>query len=188
MKLSTDEQLIERTLSGDREAFGLLVAKYQERLYRTALAILHDTEEAQDVVQETFLQAFVNLAGFRRSSRFYTWLYRISYNVAVGMLRQKKRSVPADRMTEESWGNLAGRSESPEERQSRAESVEILRSALARLPVEYRVPMVLREIEGASYDEIAEIVEIPLGTVRSRLFRARTILREIISRYEKDLS
>lgn len=186
--MATDEQLIERTLSGDQEAFGSLVTKYQDRLNRMALAILRDPEEAKDVVQETFLQAYVNLAGFRRSSRFYTWLYRISYNVAVGVLRQKKRVVPADRMSDESWGNLAGRGESPEDRQCRAESVEILRTALDRLAVEYRTPMVLREIEGASYEEIAEIIGIPIGTVRSRLFRARTILREIISRYEKDLS
>lgn len=186
--MATDEQLIEQTLSGDQEAFGLLVTKYEDRLCRMAQAILRDPEEAKDVVQETFLQAYVNLAGFRRSSRFYTWLYRISFNVAVGMIRQKKRVVPADRLSDDSWGNLAGRSESPEDRQSRAESVEILRAALDRLPIEYRMPMVLREIDGASYEEIAEIVGIPIGTVRSRLFRARTILREIISRYEKDLT
>lgn len=184
----SDERLIDRTLAGENAAFGELVARYQDRLYGTAVAILHDPDEAKDVVQETFLQAYINLAQFRRTSRFYTWLYRISFNVAVGVLRQKKRSIPADRLLDTAWERVTGNEESPETRQSRQETVRILWNAIERLPVEYRKAIVLREIDGASYEEIAEAVDVPLGTVRSRLYRARTMLRDIIARFKNDLS
>lgn len=184
----SDERLIDRTLAGESAAFGELVARYQDRLYGAAVAILHDPDEAKDVVQETFLQAYANLAQFRRTSRFYTWLYRISFNVAVGVLRQKKRSIPANRLLDTAWESVTGKEESPENRQTRQETVQILWNAIERLPIEYRKAIVLREIDGASYEEIAEAVDIPLGTVRSRLYRARTMLRDIITRFKNDLS
>lgn len=185
--MKTDEELIEKTLSGDGEAFGTLVASYQDRLYRVALIIVRDAEEARDVVQETFLQAYANLSGFRKSSRFYTWLYRIAFNISVGVLRQKRRTVPVERLIDETGGEIASRGESPQERQQRKESIRILWKAIDRLPLEYRTPIVLREIDGSSYEEIAEILKIPLGTVRSRLYRARLLLKDYITRLGDDL-
>lgn len=183
-----DEELIERTLSGERDAFATLISRYQDRLYNTAVLIVRDTEEAKDIVQETFLQAFASLSQFRQSSRFYTWLYQIAFNIAVGVLRRRKRTIPAERLPETTWENLASRGESPEESQTRRESVRMIWTAINRLPIEYRGPVILREIEGASYEQIAKIVEIPVGTVRSRLYRARLMLREMILRQKNDLS
>jgi len=185
---ASDDQLIERTLNGERAAYGELMIRYQDRLYNTAVMILHDADEARDVVQETFLQGYANLSGFRRESRFYSWLYRIAFNVAVGVLRRRKRSIPAGRISDAAWEALPGRIDSPDKRHSEQESAQLLWQGIEQIPLEYRKVLILREIDGASYEEIAETADIPIGTVRSRLFRARLLLRDIILRFEQDLT
>lgn len=183
----SDDLLVERTLAGDRSAYAILVARYQDRLYAVAYEVLHNRAEAEDVVQETFLQAYVNLGKFQRKSRFYTWLYRIAFNSAIGMARRAKRrgtvAVPNDDLQE-----FPSNGATPEERQQREESIQAVRAAIDTLPAEYRAVIVLREINDTSYEEIAEITGVPLGTVRSRLYRARAMLRQLILRRKDDLT
>ena len=177
-----DEQLIDATLSGDREAFGQLARKYQDRVYNLALQIVGNSEDAMDVTQDTFLQALSHLDSFRRSSRFYTWLYRIAYNCSIGCVRRRRRSVSMESITEEYGDTFVSNVDAPDARASRADDVAILRDALQKLSAEYREPLILREIEGANYEQIAETLGVPIGTVRSRLHRARAALREILER------
>ncbi len=178
----TDEDLIERTLAGDKEAFGKLALKYQDRVYNLTLPIVGNPEDALDVTQETFIQALSHLEGFRRTSRFYTWLYRIAYNCAVGALRRRRRAVSVDAVVEEFGDSFESCVEAPDARSIRSDNVRILRAALAKLPDEYRIPLTLREIEGANYEQIADTLSVPIGTVRSRLHRARAALREALER------
>ena len=181
-----DERLIDATLAGDKNAFGELARKYQDRVYNLALPIVGNADDALDVVQETFLQALTHLESFRRSSRFYTWLYRIAYNCAVGALRRRGRTTSVDRIVEEIGECFESPVEAPDAKSKREDDVQALREALAKLPEEYRAPIVLREIEGANYERIAEVLEIPIGTVRSRLHRARSALREALERRRDD--
>lgn len=177
-----DEELIEKTLAGDKEAFGKLALRYQDRVYNLALPIVGNPEDAMDVTQETFIQALSHLSGFRRNSRFYTWLYRIAYNCAVGTLRRRRRFVSVDAVVEEFGDSFEANVDQPDARLRRADDARLLRAALAKLPEEYRVPLVLRELEGANYEQIAETLSVPVGTVRSRLHRARAALREALER------
>ncbi len=183
----SDEQLIEQTLAGNQDAFRILVERYQDRLYNMVFHIVNDTEEARDVVQETFMQSYANLSRFRQSSRFYTWLYRIAYNIAIGMLRQRKRTVSMEHILEESGECFADPGDGPDIRSTKEEDARILWESIERLPLEYRTPLILREIDGMSYEEIAETLNVPVGTVRSRLHRARIALKEMIERKRHDL-
>lgn len=183
----SDEELIEQTLSGNQDAFAELVTRYQDRLYNVVYHIVNDREDASDIVQETFLQSYTNLSRFRMSSRFYTWIYRIAFNISIGTLRQKKRKVSMEQIMEDYGECIAAKGESPEHKITREESSKLLWEAINRLPEEYKTPLVLREMEDASYDDIAEILHVPVGTVRSRLHRARIALKEIIERRRKDL-
>lgn len=177
-----DEELIDKTLAGDKCAFGTLAKKYQDRVYNLALPIVGNVDDAMDVTQETFLQALAHLHSFRRTSRFYTWLYRIAYNCAVGTLRRRKKSVSVDSVIEEFGETFEADVEAPDSRARLADDAKILKVALERLPIEYRTPLVLREIEGANYEQIAEVLNVPVGTVRSRLHRARVALRDALER------
>ena len=182
----SDEKLIEKTLSGEVEAFGELVEKYQDRLYNTMFRIVGNPDDTQDVVQEAFLQAYANLSRFRMSSQFYTWIYRIAYNIAVACLHQRRRQVSADDLAADFSESIADKSETPVEETSRQEDAALLWNAIEKLPTDYRAPLVLREMEGASYEEISELLGIPVGTVRSRLHRARIALRDAILRMRND--
>lgn len=135
-----------------------------------------------DVTQEAFLQALSHLDSFRRTSRFYTWLYRIAYNCAVGCVRRRKRAVSMESLTDEYGDAFVAKVDAPDANACREDDVAILRKALQQLSPEYREPLILREIEGANYEQIAEILGVPIGTVRSRLHRARATLREILER------
>jgi RNA polymerase sigma-70 factor (ECF subfamily) len=180
--VNDDAQLISQALAGQTSAFGQLVEKYQDRLYNTVLHVAGGAEDAKDVVQETFVQAFLKLESFQGASAFYTWLYRIAFNVAAtfrrrrGAMRTAEQAALAD-------GHLGGdgtsrASDAPGERLEREERCRQVRQAIAQLPEEYRVVLVLREMEGYCYETIAEILDLPVGTVRSRLHRARMQLRE----------
>jgi RNA polymerase sigma-70 factor (ECF subfamily) len=174
--LSDDAPLIAATLAGDTAAFGRLVGLYQDRLYNSLLRVVG--EDAADIVQDAFVQAYVKLDSFRGSSAFYTWLYRIAFNLAMSHARRERKAASLDGM-KEGWGSepVDGQP-APEAGLEQRENVEMVHAALARLSTEYRTILVLREIDGCRYDEIAEILELPVGTVRSRLFRARLALRD----------
>ena len=176
--LSDDAPLIAATLAGDTAAFGRLVGKYQDRLYNSLLRVLDCAEDARDVTQDAFVQAFVKLDSFRGSSAFYTWLYRIAFNLAMSHARRAHKMDSLDRVKATWGGEPVDGHAAPDADILRREQVEMVRAGLAALSMEYRQILVLREIEGCRYEEIAEILQLPIGTVRSRLFRARLQLRD----------
>lgn len=171
--MSDDTPLIEATLRGDSAAFGELVRKYQDRLYNTLVHLTGSPEDAADLAQEAFVQAFVKLDTFRRSSTFYTWLYRIAFNHAASHYRRKKPAASLDRAREASGREPVETNPGPPEQLEQQENRAQVREALGRLSEEHRTILVLREIEGCDYETIAGVLDIPVGTVRSRLFRAR---------------
>ena len=166
-----DEALVRRAKAGDREAFGRLVDRFQAPVYRVVRGILSDASDAEDVAQEAFLRAYESLAKFRGESGFFTWLYRIAVNEAL-RARKRRSFAPIDAVPEAE----APRPEVPDEDGPTPAALERL---LGQLSDEFRAIVVLRDLEGLSYQEIAETLEIPMGTVESRLFRARRELREL---------
>ena len=179
--MSDDASLIAATLAGDTAAFGRLVGLYQDRLYNSLLRVLGSAEDARDIAQDAFVQAFVKLKTFRGSSAFYTWLYRIAYNLAMSHTRRQHKATSLDGVKAE-WGSEPMDDQpAPDAEILRQEQAELVHAGLAALSMEYRQVLVLREIDGCRYDEIAEILELPIGTVRSRLFRARLQLRDYLA-------
>ena len=173
-----DSQLIDQTLQGDDGAFATLVARYQSRLFNTLFHVTGSREDAEDVGQEALVQAYVKLSSFQQKSTFYTWLYRIAFNLWVSH-RSKRRIENVLTRAREDQGNQAlDPGESPAERVLREERAVAVYTALETLPPDYRSILVLREMEGCRYERIAEILELPMGTVRSRLHRARVQLSE----------
>jgi len=173
-----DAQLIDQTLQGDSTAFGLLVRKYQNRLYNTVVHVAGCREEAEDVVQEAFVQAFVKLETFRKDSAFYTWLYRIAFNTAISRRRRKRVETSVELNRESTGDEPLDSGNAPHEQLLQEERAEQVQAALALLSEEHRAILVLREVEGCCYETISEILDLPIGTVRSRLHRARLQLRE----------
>ncbi len=173
-----DDRLIEKALRGDSAAFGQLVCKYQDRLFNTVLHVAGSREEAEDVAQEAFVQAYVKLSSFQGNSAFYTWLYRIAFNVAVSRRRRKKNEVSIHAVGQNSPREPADDAEPPTEQLLRQERSSQVHTALATLSDEHRTILVLREMEGFEYEQISEILDLPTGTVRSRLHRARLQLRD----------
>ncbi|MDR1959668.1 MAG: sigma-70 family RNA polymerase sigma factor [Planctomycetaceae bacterium] len=180
--MNNDDFLIDRTIQGDRDAFGRLVSQYQERLFNTMFRFTGNAEDTYDVVQETFFQAFLHLNTFRKSSKFYTWVYRIAFNVAMGIKRKKKAVSIFNKEGDLTGGYLETSPPRPDDILIVEENIELVKWAIGRLEEEFRSVIVLREIEDFSYEEISEILDIPIGTVRSRLHRARGILKEILLR------
>ena len=176
--MSDDAQLIEQALGGHSEAFGQLVLKYQDRLFNTVFHVVGHAEDARDIVQEAFVQAFVKLDSFRQHSAFYTWLYRIAFNVAMTSRRKRRPALSVDRGKENGNVEPADDEDDPAERLERKERCRQVRHAIGQLPEEYRAVLVLREMDGCCYDTIAEVLDLPVGTVRSRLHRARLQLRD----------
>lgn len=178
--LPSDNELIETALRGQAEAFGQLVRRYQDRLFHTLCQVLQCEADARDVAQDAFVQAFVKLESFERKAGFYTWLYRIALNLASTRRRRARPSQSLDHLHDHHGSETPDRGESPEANLDRREAVEQVQAAIARLPEEFRTALVLREIEGCDYDTIAQLLEVPVGTVRSRLHRARLQLRELL--------
>ncbi len=174
-----DQILVERVQSGDKQAFGLLVTKYQRKLVRLLARLIRDPAEVEDVAQETFIKAYRALPSFRGDSAFYTWLYRIGVNTAKNWLVSHGRRVPTttDVASEdaESYenGELLRDVNTPERLLMSKEIGDTVEAAMNALPEELRTAVMLREIEGLSYEEIAQVMDCPIGTVRSRIFRAR---------------
>lgn len=172
MKVDPDHELVGRARTGERAAFDQLVARYQGRLLRLVVRLLRDQAEAEDVVQETFLKAYRALPRFRGEAAFYTWLYRIALNGARNaVLRRRQRSAPGPLPSQ--LPAQAPEVGTPEAMLLSKQVMQTIDTAMEALPLELRTAIVLREIEGLSYEEIAQIMECPLGTVRSRIFRAR---------------
>ena len=183
--MNADERsLIAKILAGDRAAFGQLVERYQQRVYNTVYRVLHNAEDAADATQEVFLNVYQALRSFKGDSEFFTWLYRIAFNTAISHKRRRKptRSIDGDGSQTISL-EPADKSVdvAPDAAQERREDEQTLMNAVALLSVEHRIILVLKDIEGRKYEEIAEIAGIPVGTVRSRLHRARLELRMILN-------
>ncbi len=179
-----DRALVERCRAGDVAAFEPLVEKYRPRVYRLAFNVLRDTEEALDAAQEAFIRAYQALPSFRGQSAFYTWLFRITMNVASDRVRQRAargRAFGTERVEEEEWERtLVDRSEAPDASAARAEERRRIQRALESLPEHHRAIIMLSDLEGLSYREIAEVLGIPMGTVMSRLHNARKRLRQAL--------
>ena len=179
-----DAALIERCRAGDLTAFEPLVTKYRQRVYRLAYNVLRDPEEAWDVSHDAFIRAFQALASFRGDSAFYTWLFRIVMNVARDRARQhaaRGRAFGTERVEEEDWDRaLADQGPAPDAHAAEVEERERIGRALATLSEAHRAIIMLSDLEGLSYREIAEVLDIPMGTVMSRLHHARRRLREAL--------
>jgi RNA polymerase sigma-70 factor, ECF subfamily len=174
--------LIRQARNGSETAFRDLVVRHQDRIFRLAHRFTKDSQEAEDIAQETFLKAYRRLHTFRFSSSFYTWLYRIGLNTANDFLEKRARaplSLSEDPEAHASSGTRA-REDAPERAALRLELREVTRRVLASLPEKHRSILLLREYEGLGYDEIAAVLDCPLGTVESRLFRARARFRTAI--------
>lgn len=179
-----DHQLVLRAQRGDKLAFELLVNKYERKLQRLLSRLVRDPAEVEDVTQEAFIKAYRALPTFRGESAFYTWLYRIGINTAKNYLTAQGRKGPApvdidpEDAEAASENELARDSSTPEQEMMSRQVAETVNAAMEGLPEELRSAILLREIEGMSYEEIAAIMNCPIGTVRSRIFRARETIAE----------
>ena len=182
-----DRRLIAECLKGRPAAFGELVRCYQDRLYNSIYRVVDNAEDAYDVVQEAFLNAYQSLNSFKGDAEFFTWLYRIAFNTAIS-LKRKKRAVLRLEWGPDDKGGLEPADESaysqPGANLERTEEEAVLQAALNRLSPEHRAVLVLKEIEGQKYEDIAVILDVPIGTIRSRLHRARLELRDLLQEEE----
>lgn len=173
-----EEELVRRAKNGDSCAFDRLVTAYQERVYFTVIRIVLTHEDARDVVQESFIKAYRNLKSFKEGYRFYTWLYRISVNTALNHIQNRKKcETSLDKLTEEKRFDPAMDVE-VDEAYERSEMLQSVKTALKVVPHDMRAVFILRVYEGMKYQEIAETLELSIGTVMSRLHRARGILKQ----------
>lgn len=178
-----DHRLVEACRAGQTEAFGALVERYQERLYQTLLHLSGSAEDARDILQDTFLRAYEKLGQFQGDSSFYTWVYRIGVNLALSGHR-RRRSRPAIRRMGDHGADCCedtaddSADADPTYPLERAEREQIVEAALRQLGPEQRAVVILKDFDGRRYEEIAAILDVPIGTVRSRLHRARCELRD----------
>jgi RNA polymerase sigma-70 factor (ECF subfamily) len=182
-----DQPLIAECLQGNTAAFGELVRRYQERLYHSVYRLVDNAEDAQDVVQEAFLSAYQSLDGFKGDSLFFTWLYRIAVNTAISLKRKQRVTL---RMETRNGDHLIEPLDTSDESRpshalEQAEQVYRVREALGRLSAEHRTVLVMKDMEGQKYETMAEILQVPIGTIRSRLHRARLELREVLEKNEQ---
>ena len=179
----TDQQLVKRVQQGDKRAFDLLVLKYQHKIFGLISRYVRDHSEIQDVAQEAFIKAYRALPRFRGDSAFYTWLYRIAINTAKNYLVARGRRPPSSDIDVEDAEHFEGVSplkdiETPENVLFGEELKRVVNDAIKSLPDDLRTAVTLREFEGFSYEDIAEVMECPVGTVRSRIFRAREAIEK----------
>ena len=195
-----DAELLRKAQRGDRGAFGQIVVLYQDRLYNALLRVIGDPEEARELTQETFTRALVKIDSFRGEAGPYTWLFRIGVNLAISQLRkiQRHRTFSLDRPATAGGANGAdnddqasslidrvaqNRGASPADNAETREQHQQVLAALGRLDAEYRAVLVMRDIEGFDYQQMADVLGLPLGTLKSRLFRARLALRDELRPY-----
>jgi RNA polymerase sigma-70 factor (ECF subfamily) len=192
--VATDDlTLVKRVKSGDQRAFKLLVERYQRKVYAVALGMLKDKEEAMDVSQEAFVKVYKYLDHFKGDSSFYTWLYRVTVNICIDVIR-RRQSMKGEQVEFDETiqmdspdahiGALGSRlGTNPQKSALRRELAEKIQEALEQVPEKHRAILLLREVEGLSYEDLARTLEIPKGTVMSRLFHARTKVQKILSEY-----
>lgn len=182
---AADRDIVARVIAGDIEAFGGLVEKYQDRVFSAVRNYLSNPDDALDVTQEAFVKAFTKLQSFDDNSAFYTWLYRIAINTAIDFLRRKK-TRPADSLDDDKYAQSGFEPPSkdpktdPEKVAQNREQAEMLKMAISTLSDKLKSVLVLHDVEGLSQEEVGEVLKIPVGTVKSRVSRARAELREIL--------
>jgi RNA polymerase sigma-70 factor (ECF subfamily) len=181
-----DHRLIADCLKGETAAFGELVRRYQDRLFNTVFRLVDSAEDAQDVVQEAFLHAYQSLDRFKGDAQFFTWLYRIAVNSAIS-LKRKQRAVVSLHVDREGQGSVPEPHDSseysrPHEALERADEERRIQAALNRLSPEHRAVLILKDLEDQKYETMAEILQVPIGTIRSRLHRARLELRDVLEK------
>lgn len=181
--VNDEEELIELALAGKSSAFETLVIRYQDRLYTAMISIVGSADEAEDVVQEAFIQAYLKLDTFQRNSRFFTWLYRIAFNYALARRRRRKNHQSLEQARENTGVDPTFEGDTPDTRMTRTEDIQLVHRALAVLSEDHRSILVLREMEDLSYEDIAEALDISIGTVRSRLNRARAALKQQLEKF-----
>ncbi|OFX17844.1 MAG: hypothetical protein A2Z18_09895 [Armatimonadetes bacterium RBG_16_58_9] len=180
-----DQAIVDRVLAGDTESFAVLVDRYQDRIYSAVLNYVYNPDDAVDITQEAFVKAFIKLRSFNSSSAFYTWIYRIAVNAAIDFLR-KRKSRPAESLDDGKYTQAGFEPVStdpgsdPERVLARSDDRRALRSAIAALSDKLRSAIVLHDVEGLSQEEVAEILNVPVGTVKSRVSRARAELRYLL--------
>jgi RNA polymerase sigma-70 factor (ECF subfamily) len=174
-----DRLLVQRIRDGDPDALRVVVERYQERIFALIFGIVRDAHEVEDVAQEVFLKVYTRIRAFDERSQFFTWLYRVAVNAAKDHVKKRIRR-PAVALDEAD--SLAGGGEDPESHAARGETSRLVREAIDALPLRYREVLALRELEGLSYDEIASVLGISIGTVESRLHRARSRLKRKLER------
>jgi len=183
-----DNRLITECREGNTAAFGELVSRYQDRLFNTVVRLCDNAEDARDVVQEAFLHAYQSLHSFKGDSLFFTWLYRIAVNTAISMKR-KKRLVLRMPPTGEGGSTIEpldpSETNRPGHAMEMAEEERKVHEALQKLSVEHRSVLVMKDMEGMKYEDMADVLGVPVGTIRSRLHRARLEMRDILLREEK---
>jgi RNA polymerase sigma-70 factor (ECF subfamily) len=182
-----DHRLILDTLAGDLDAFGVIVQRYQDRLFQAVYRRLENAEDSQDVVQEAFLSAYQSLDSFKGDAQFFTWLYRIALNTAISLKRKQRVALRLD-LGSEAGGPIDPPDTSnvsrPDHGMEQVEREQRVRRALDRLSPEHRAVLVMKDMEGQKYETMAEILEVPVGTIRSRLHRARLELRGLLEKDE----
>ena len=192
MKVSNKEidlVLVKRAKSGDYQAFDLLVLKYQSRLISTAFKFAKDLQIAEDIVQDSFIKAFKALESFREDSSFYTWIYRITINTSKNFLVSKKRKselLNSDLSEEASYEIEPVEIYSPEDLLQATQLKKVITETVDQLGEDTRTALTLRELDGLSYEQIADVVNCPVGTVRSRIFRGREVIDKAISQYKQE--
>ncbi|MDA2916041.1 sigma-70 family RNA polymerase sigma factor [Nitrospinae bacterium AH_259_B05_G02_I21] len=178
--MDRDAFLVEQCRAGDEEACEALVRQYQERVFALISRMTGDPDRVEDIAQEVFLKTFRSLKSFRGGSRFYTWLYRITVNTVLNTMRSQGRRQETSLDALEGFEVQADADMEPAEVTARLELARRVREAIDQLEEPYRVIVYLRELEDLSYEEIAQVVELPVGTVKSRLFRARQHLKGLL--------
>ena len=191
MKVSNkaiDLGLVRRAKAGDYQAFDLLVLKYQSRLISTAFKFVKDIHTAEDLVQESFIKSFNSLASFREDSSFYTWIYRITVNTSKNFLVSKKRKnelLSSDISEDQTYEIEYEDTDTPEDLLQASQLKKLITETIDQLGEDTKTALTLRELDGLSYEEIAKVVNCPVGTVRSRIFRGREVVDEAISQYKQ---
>lgn len=180
---SDELYLLSAVQKGNLDAFSQLVHRYQDRLYNALTRFLDSPEDAQDVMQEALMSAFANARNFKGQSRFYTWVYRIAMNHAIDLHRRKKprQALSIHREGASDW-IASGKEDAPEQAIEHEEDRQLICTALKILSAEHRMVIVMKELDDMRYEEIAEVLEVPVGTVRSRLHRARSELKTILEK------
>ena len=192
ISVSSDQQLVERVQAGDKRAFDLLVLKYQHKIISLVGRYVKDHHEAMDVSQEAFIKAYRALANFRGDSQFYTWLYRIAINTAKNYLVSRSRRPPDVDVEANEYGDYGSADvmadvDTPENLMARDQLQDKVFATLDKLPEDLKTALTLREFEGMSYEEIAQVMDCPVGTVRSRIFRAREAIdKEVAKLMDRD--